>query len=133
MVKLTNLIGIPFVSKGRDPVLGMDCWGLVMHVFGRYGITLPDFKIEASNLQRIDIITHEAVGHSSWEGVPNPTEGDVPLVVLMQIHPTYVTHAGIYIDNNRIMHTMEATGVVISKRATLASRIVGFYRYAKDN
>ena len=25
---LRDLIGIPFVQNGRDPRLGLDCWGL---------------------------------------------------------------------------------------------------------
>jgi len=129
---LTTLIGSPFKDGGRDWATGMDCWGLVMYVFERYGITLPDFKIRSRDFQGIDVIAHKAAGFSTWREILEPSANDVPLVVLMRIHPKYINHAGVYIDGDRIIHTTEATGVIISKRSQLKNSIAGFYQYV-DN
>ena len=38
----TDLIGVPFVNRGRDKNTGFDCYGLVKEVFRRYGYTIPN-------------------------------------------------------------------------------------------
>ena len=128
MADINALIGVPFVSAGRSPSLGMDCWGLAMEVFKRFGIRLPDFTVDAFAFKQIDELVHEAIGHPAWEKVASPVNSDVPLVVLMKMHPVYVTHAGVLIKDGRVIHTMEDTGVIISKVSTLRKTIEGYYR-----
>lgn len=128
MVKVDDLVGVPFVNKGRDVAIGLDCWGLVMEVFRRYGVELPDFVVDAFAFKTIDVLIGEATTSQSWEEVYKPCDGDVPLVVLMRIHPILITHAGVYIGNNKIIHTIGNTNTVISKVGLLGNRIVGYYR-----
>ena len=42
-MEISDLIGVPFVSRGRDPKIGLDCWGLVMEIGRRMGKNIPDF------------------------------------------------------------------------------------------
>lgn len=128
MVKIDNLIGLPFVNSGRDPNVGLDCWGLVMEVFKRYGVDLPDFVVDAFAFRTIDTLIGEAAVSRTWEEVYKPCDGDAPLVVLMRMHPVLVTHAGVFIGNSKIIHTMENTNAVISKVGILGNHIVGYYR-----
>ena len=37
MINFTDLIGVPFVNRGRDATYGLDCYGLVKEVYKRYG------------------------------------------------------------------------------------------------
>jgi len=126
--ELGDLIGRPFVHSGRDVDTGMDCWGLVMEVFRRYGVAVPDFVVDSFAFRVINQLAGKEVGKRTWEEVYSPTDKDVPLVVLMRMHPVYITHAGVYVGNKRIIHTMKNSGVVVSKVATLQSRIAGYYR-----
>jgi len=129
MDKVRGLVGVPFVSGGRDVVIGMDCWGLVMEIYMRYGVKLPDFTVDAFAFNAIDMLAGEEVTSRRWEEVYPPiTEDQAPLVVLMRMHPTLVTHAGVYVGGNRIVHTTKATGVILSRVDALESRIVGWYR-----
>ena len=128
MVRVDDLVGVPFVNGGRNPNTGLDCWGLVMVVFKRHGIELPDFKVDAFAYMAIDTLIREATVSRSWEEVFQPCDGDAPLVVLMSIHPVLVTHAGVYIGHNKIIHTMENANTVISKTGLLGKHIVGYYR-----
>jgi len=128
MVRVDDLVGIPFVNGGRDIRIGLDCWGLVMEVFKRYGVELPDFKLDAFAFTAIDALIGEATVSQSWEEVYKPCNGDAPLVVLMRIHPVLVTHAGVFIGQNKIIHTMENTNTVISRVGIIGNHIVGYYR-----
>lgn len=127
-----DLIGSPFVNKGRDVLNGLDCWGLVMEIFMRYGIEIPDFTIDSFAFAEIDDLVGEAIATRKWEVIKHITDNDVPLVVLMRIHPRYITHAGVYVGNGKIMHTMEKTGVVMSKASTLRNQIIGYYKFVED-
>ena len=133
MVDVKCLVGKKFVDGGRDVKKGLDCWGLVMEIFKRYGITLPNFTPSAFAFAEIDALAKEAVGFSQWEEVHHPQDGDVPLVVLMRMHPGLIKHVGVFLGGNRLIHTMESTNTVISRVSMLKHRITGYYRYAQDN
>ncbi len=133
MVKLGDLIGKKFVNGGRDVQTGMDCWGLVMEVYRRYGITIPDFTVDAFAFHAIDLLAGEAMVERVWEEVCHPYSREAPLVVLMRMHPELITHAGVFVGNKRIIHTMKGTGVIMSHTAPLQSRIAGYYRYVQNN
>ena len=128
MDKLNGLIGKRFVNGGRDVKKGLDCWGLVMEVFKRYNIAIPDFTVDAFAFQAIDTLAGKEVGLRTWEEVYKPCDADAPLVVLMRMHPKLITHAGVYVGNNRIIHTMKCMGTVMSRATSLQSRIAGYYR-----
>lgn len=133
MVKVDDLIGGQFVNGGRGVSTGLDCWGLVMEVYKRYGIDVPDFTVDAFAYQTIDTLTGKAIKSQRWEKVYTPADKDAPLVVLMRMHPKFITHTGVYIGRNKIIHTMKMTGVITSKATALKSRMVGYYRYVQDN
>ena len=128
MVKLNDLVGKRFVNGGRITATGLDCWGLVMEVFKRFGHTIPDFVVDAFAVHAIDALAGEAADSRIWEEVYEPYDRDIPLVALMRMHPKLITHAGVFIGNNRIMHTTASTGVIISRVDALKSRITGYYR-----
>ena len=129
MGKLNGLVGKEFVDGGRDIATGMDCWGLVMEVFKRYGMEVPDFVVGAFACQAIDALAGEAVETREWEEVYRPEDRDVPLVVLMRMHHDLITHAGVFVGGNRIIHTTKSTGVIVSRVDALKSRIAGYYKY----
>ena len=126
MVK--DLVGITFINGGRDIKIGVDCWGLVMEVCKRYGIDVPDFTIDSFAFEKINILAGKEVRSRKWERVHQVDNTTAPLVVLMRMHPIHITHAGVYIGNNKIIHTMKGTGVIISRADALKTRIVGYYR-----
>ncbi|MDD4985036.1 MAG: NlpC/P60 family protein [Dehalococcoidales bacterium] len=126
--RLKGLIGRPFTNLGRDPRHGLDCWGLVMEVFRRYGIEVPDFDINSFAYMAIDDLVQRETLTPRWEWVDAPTDADVPLVALMRMHPRLVNHAGVYIGHGTIMHTTKGTGVITSRQTALKTRIVGYYK-----
>ena len=43
MPMFDDLIGTPFANNGRNIKTGVDCYGLCMEVFRRYGIRIPEY------------------------------------------------------------------------------------------
>jgi len=130
---VVGLVGGKFVNGGRDVRVGLDCWGLVMEVYRRYGMELPDFTVDAFAFKAIDALASGAVRDKTWEEVWEPGDKDVPLVVLMHMHPVFITHVGVLVGRGRILHTTRDTGVVISRTVGMNSQIVGYYRYVPNN
>ena len=46
MIDYSDLIGVPFKNQGRDKNIGLDCYGLVMEVYKKLGIQLPEYYAE---------------------------------------------------------------------------------------
>ena len=128
MVDVKGLVGTRFINGGRDKGTGLDCWGLVMEVFRRYGVEVPDFTVDSFAFDKIDALAGEAAESRTWEEVYTPSDTDAPLVVLMRMHPGLINHAGVYIGGNRIIHTMQCVNAVLSRVDALESRIAGYYR-----
>lgn len=123
-INLDDLIGLPFVDGGRDPAVGLDCWGLSTEVFRRYGIELPDYKISCEDASRIDSKVNEQ--RLFW----HRCEGEIPIPALVVIRFTvFCDHTGVYIGNGKFIHTRKEVGVNIDRVDSPAwsKRIDGFY------
>jgi len=122
-----DLIGVPFVDGGRDPRLGLDCWGLVLEVFRRFGIELPDYRIGCMEASRIDAAID--AGRKYWIRC-NSADPPVPSLVVMRFNqPVLCNHTGVYLGAGRFIHTRQKIGVNIDRIDSPAWRkiIEGFY------
>ncbi len=131
MNRLKKFIGKPFVDGGRGPE-GYDCWGLVKAVFREYGYVLEDYEISCFNTIMIDT---EIRGHKEaqvdWLPIDEPIE---PCLVTMRInedHPQLIQHVGVYVGNNKFIHTLEKSGVhmVDINHRFYKNFIEGFYKW----
>jgi cell wall-associated NlpC family hydrolase len=127
MLEISDLIGVPFVNGGRNKGSGLDCWGLTIEVFRRYGIELPDFKVNCEDASRINSTFHSEVKH--W----NKCEGNslpVPAVVVIRFNDNvFCNHTGVYVGDLRFIHTREKVGVNIDRidSPVWRHKIEGFY------
>jgi cell wall-associated NlpC family hydrolase len=123
-MKFNDLIGRGYKIHGRTKEEGFDCWGLVLELYKREGITLPDpcyFDTEVATNKRV------------LEGL----EATIPNIKLDTPEPGCIiefkifgepSHVGIYIGNNDFIHSSQNTGVVVDKLYRWEKRITGFYR-----
>ena len=78
MIRYDDLIGVPFKNHGRDVKTGLDCYGLVMEVYRRFGIRLPEFDADYDDVEKISqIISCQQIRTSVWKkcdraGLPVP-------------------------------------------------------------
>lgn len=120
----TDLIGLPFVDGGRDPAVGLDCWGLSTEVFRRYGIELPDYKISCEDASQINSEMDKQ--RPFWRRC----EGQIPVPALVVIRfAVFCDHTGVYVGQGRFIHTRKEVGVNIDRIESPAwrKRIDGFY------
>lgn len=127
-----DLIGIPFVSRGRDPAIGLDCWGLLRHVYAtRLGIALPSYAdeyIDANDRLQTLAAINRNVG-ADWVRVDVPKVGDA-IRLRVDGDPC---HVAVYAGRGQILHTQEGIDSVAEDLFgdRWGRRIVGIYRHAK--
>jgi len=120
---IKDLIGIPYKAHGRDR-LGMDCYGLVIEVLRRKGLTLLDvFYPDTSDETNIEILKILKEGISNTK-VDNPEEGDV-VEILVHSQPS---HVGVCLGDGTFIYALRKVGVVIEPLSRYRHRIKGYYR-----
>lgn len=134
---IADLIGVPFCDRGRDPKVGLDCWGLCRVIYERLGITLPMYHIGCFEPELISQV-FESEKIALLTQVTNPS---FPNFVAMKFNSSVVNHIGIYIGNKQFIHARQGSNVSIESVEHLYWKraIQGYYEwsgkvdYSKDN
>lgn len=122
-MSVDDLIGIPFKWGGRDRS-GYDCYGLVMELFRRSGVSLADYP--SSTDERSNIETVIDALQKGWSETPKPKGGGIAL--FRNAHRE-ATHVAFLLDKDRFIHVMEGHKVAIERLSNPVwdRRVVGFY------
>lgn len=127
---ISTLIGIPYLNKGRDQSIGLDCWGLLREFyFQHFNIELPSYDDQYQDA--FDKQSTESViqnNYSDWVLVNNPQFGDAILCRLAG-HPC---HVGVYLGEGKMLHTQSGHDSAIDMIDSVKwkNRIDGYYRHA---
>ena len=132
MKNFNQYVGIPFTNLGRIKT-GADCWGLARIVLKeQYGIILPELLsyLDALNPQQVAEVINFNTPLISGEELLTPEAG----CIVVMSKAGLGSHVGVYIGNNKIIHTTRQTGAIIEKLNSnrLKTKIEGFYRVSKD-
>ena len=94
-------LGVPHCMGGTT-LKCLDCSGLLLTVFAKYGIRLPHNSEEQARYGKM------------IKGTNNLRKGD--LVFFTRSYKThyFITHSGIYMGNNNFIHTSSKNGVTIT-------------------
>lgn len=117
--KLEDLIGVPYITDGRDPSVGLDCLGLVWWV----GDTILGIDMDLEK-------------PSTWMRFARKLEPNEEMIrhdfILMYgslLNQGLVTHTGIALDSDNIVHASIFHGSVVCERLSrLSHAIRGTYR-----
>ncbi|WP_188456219.1 C40 family peptidase [Virgibacillus oceani] len=94
-----SLVGSPYTFGGTTPEEGFDSSGFINYVFDQAGISLER--------------THAQMWKNNGTHVDEPSPGDV--VFFENTYKDGVSHSGIYIGNNQMIHAgTEETGVEVT-------------------
>jgi lipoprotein Spr len=94
-------IGVPHCMGGTT-MKCIDCSGLLVAVFARYGIVLPHKSEEQARYGRIVTEMDKLV------------KGDLVFFIRSYKTRDFITHSGIYIGNSKFIHTSSSNGVTIT-------------------
>lgn len=122
---IRQLVGTPYMDHSSDPAVGLDCVTCAALVYRLIG---------------------EAIGEPESWIFPMPatyaTDGSIPLADLLNYWQLWIAdtpglgrgvlltdgHFGVQVDDQWIIHARDTTGVVLSRRRTLAPLITGYFR-----
>lgn len=96
-----SLLGTPHVMGGYSPS-GLDCSGLVKLAHAQFDVTLPHVSQEQARYG--NIISPDSV----------LKRGDLVFFHSTYATPNLITHSGIYLGENKFIHTSSSRGVCIS-------------------
>lgn len=95
-------IGVPHIMGGTSEK-GMDCSGLLVTVFGENGIYLPHSCRALSAFGKV-------ISEKN-----NLLKGDLLFFTNTYKSDSYITHTGLYIGDNKFIHTSSKKGVTITR------------------
>lgn len=121
-VSVCDLIGTPFDYGGRGPD-AYDCYGLLMELMKKDGITIADFR-STDNISVIAKMMGENI--YLWRRCEKkPGCGILFRIKGLGAHVGYLLD-----DGTSFVHTWEGSGgVLIESLADWEHRIMGFYEY----
>lgn len=133
MEEWTNdYIRIPFLERGRDRAVGVDCWGLVRLVYAdRLGVELPTLTGYSDLKDRISIAQIIGEESASWWSVAPGFERIYDVAVFKMVGRPM--HVGIVVKPGVMLHSEQGKGTHISeysKDLHWSNRLEGFYRHA---
>lgn len=121
MIEYQDLVGKPYAYGGRGPE-EYDCWGLVMEIYRRKGVELPDYERPESWSEVAKLMIQEKQAWTECGQIPGSV---IHIRVGRDPH-----HVGIYIGTNKFIHAHEGSQCVCVERITFWERnIVGYYDY----
>ena len=133
MINYNDLIGVPFVNRGRDAQHGLDCYGLVKEVYKRNGIEIPEYDVDYNDMDKVDELIEGNTQGYPWQEIREP---QTPCLIAIRFGSPVgvVNHTAVYIGGGRFIHTREKVGVCIDRVSSPAWRrvIVGFYKYVGE-
>ena len=94
-------LGVPHCMGGTT-MKCMDCSGLLVAVFAKHGINLPHNSQEQARYGKI------------IAGMDELKKGDLVFFIRSYRTLHFITHSGIYIGNNKFIHTSSKNGVTIT-------------------
>jgi lipoprotein Spr len=94
-------LGVPHCMGGTT-MKCMDCSGLLVAVFAKHGIILPHNSEKQARYGKIIKATDEL------------RKGDLVFFIRSYKTDRFITHSGIYIGNNKFIHTSSTNGVTIT-------------------
>jgi len=127
---INKYIGIPYKDKGRD-FKGCDCYGLVkLYYENELNINIPDTNIQANQPRRIMINFLNEIS-SNWIKVEKPIKHCVVALASNEYHPKLITHFGLMLDDNMILHCINKINSHITsiKDIKIKAFIKGYYKW----
>lgn len=121
MLDCKDLVGVPYAHAGRGPD-SYDCYGLLIEIYRRQGITLKDYRCPKEQQQ---MAANMMLGVSNdWETVPRQIGSSAWIRI-----GRFPSHCAYVISDLFMIHSWEQScGVMIERIRDWEPRILGYYK-----
>lgn len=131
MIDLRKYIGIPFINRG-DSFDGADCFGLLRLFYKQeFHYIIDDPNVNAGHTSKV-FAKYIIELQSNWATINEP---EVYCAVAMAHDPKLpntVQHFGIYLPNNKILHTLKDVGSHIVEVENYKWAIKAYHKWQKS-
>lgn len=120
-----DLLGVPYLKGGRTKA-GLDCYGLLMELYRRRGVELPEFGAPEEDCL-VQGLIDDAMPLLVEVNKPEPYD-----IVTFKIRPPYTTHIGMVMDDTtKFIHIMLRRHVCVERLDTdgWQRRLTGNFRW----
>ncbi len=133
--------GFPFRHLGNDPKTGIDCFNLCVLIF-KEQLSINVNLLTSTFCNIVDDDWYNKTNQSFMDEFNNPVHGFVKVskpqiydIIVMSIGSTNVpNHCAMYVDNDKVIHTMEKHSSWISPYGTYYKQYTtGIYRWKSLN
>ena len=122
-MNLSNYIGLPF-EDGKT-----DCINLISLIYKQeLGIILPDMISSAYDSKKAFSIYQREIA-SNWIKIDEPEINCVIAMATIPQHPKVIAHFGMYIGDNKMLHTLDKIGSHIVDIKFYKGFIKGYYKF----
>jgi len=129
MINIADLVGKPFKSGGRGPD-EYDCYGLVIEIYRRLGIEIPNYTVNALDFRAVNAIYQE--GKKLWILVDKPEILDI---LAIKFNSPVINHVAVYLGNHQFIHARQGSNSCIESTENIYWKraIKGYYRWESLN
>ena len=125
-------IGIPYAPLGRDPAVGLDCWGFAHHVLrNAFNLYVPSYDEESSSTD-IRFAIYEVLKDGDWELIGRGMEREGDLIGFRTVREPW--HIGVVVGNNNMLHMIAGANSCLERYDAMHWHylICGFYRWSRS-
>lgn len=102
-MRIDDLIGVPFLTHGRDASTGFDCYGLAIEVSKRMGHELPELDYQKSDAIFLSA-DYRAVIKELGDKVKKVDDKKFGDLLLFKDKKGRAIHIGVSLEGNRFIH-----------------------------
>ena len=123
------LLGIPYVRLGRNPQVGLDCWGLVIEFYKRMGVKLEDPVSGYTKdwWKEQDFVS--AYANRQFEKIDEPETA--AMLTLKTSGSKVDNHMAVMLSETEVLNSQEHVGIHRIKLYALKHLDHSFYRCRK--
>lgn len=127
-----QLLGMDFEIGGRGENKKIDCYGVLVLYYGSFDIKMPDYQYQTTWVGETERYLKEY--SSMFTKLPPDEKPQIGDMILFHPGLEPAIHAGIYIGDNRFVHSCQKIGTKIDSliNSFWKNKIYGYFRIKKD-